>query len=114
MVASDAVKATRGDEAKAFYTNATIDNQLTIASAPAAKAEDVQCGDSVVVAATFATGKADLTADARKLLEVVVPCIKRPFEVGGHTDNVGKDDFNQTLSEARPKTAVLSLRKCNF
>lgn len=100
-VASDAVKATRGDEAKAFYTNATIDNQLTIAAAPTAKAEDVQCGDSVVIAATFATGKADLTAGARKLLDAVVPCIKRPFEVGGHTDNVGKDDSNQALSEAR-------------
>jgi outer membrane protein OmpA-like peptidoglycan-associated protein len=100
-VASEAVKAARGDEAKAFYTNATIDNQLTVAAAPAAKAEDVQCGDSVVVAATFATGKADLTADARKLLDAVVPCIKGPYEVGGHTDNVGKDDSNQALSETR-------------
>jgi OmpA-OmpF porin, OOP family len=100
-VASDAVKAARGDEAKAFYPSATIDNQLTIAAAPAAKAEDVQCGDKVAVAATFATGSAELTADARKLLDAVVPCIKGPYEVGGHTDNVGKPENNQALSERR-------------
>ncbi len=101
QVASDAVKAARGDEAKAFYPTATMDNQLTVAAAPAAKAEDVQCGDSVAVAATFATGSANLTAEARKLLDAVVPCIKGPFEVGGHTDNVGKPESNQALSQLR-------------
>jgi OmpA-OmpF porin, OOP family len=100
-VASDAVKAARGEEAKAFYTNATIDNQLTIAAAPAAKAEDVQCGDKVAVAATFATGSANLTSEARKLLDAVVPCLQGPYEVGGHTDNVGKPESNQALSERR-------------
>jgi OmpA-OmpF porin, OOP family len=101
VVVSDAVKAARGDEAKAFYPGATIDNQLTVAAAPAAKAEDVQCGDKVAVAATFATGSAKLTPDARKLLDAVVPCIKGPYEVGGHTDNVGKPESNQALSERR-------------
>lgn len=114
QVPDAATKKAIVDAAAAKYGAANVIDKLTIAAAPAAKAEDVQCGDSVVVAATFATGKADLTADARKLLEAVVPCIKVPFEVGGHTDNVGKDDSNQALSEARPKTAVLSLRKCNF
>jgi OmpA-OmpF porin, OOP family len=101
VVVSDTVKATRGEEAKAFYLGATIDNQLTVAAAPAAKAEDVQCGDKVAVAATFATGSAKLTAEARKLLDAVVPCIKGPFEVGGHTDNVGKATPNLALSERR-------------
>jgi OmpA-OmpF porin, OOP family len=100
-VASDAARAARGDEAKAFYPGATIDNQLSVAAAPAAKAEDVQCGDTIAVAATFATGSANLTPDARKLLDAVVPCIKGPFEVGGHTDNVGKPASNQALSERR-------------
>jgi OmpA-OmpF porin, OOP family len=101
VVVSDAVKVARGDEAKAFYPGATIDNQLTVAAAPAAKAEDVQCGDTVAVAATFATGSAKLTAEARKLLDAVVPCLKGPFEVGGHTDNVGKPLPNLALSERR-------------
>jgi OmpA-OmpF porin, OOP family len=101
VVASDAVKAARGDEAKAYYPTATVDNQLSIAAAPAAKAQDVQCGDKVAVAATFATGSAQLTDEARKLLDAVVPCITGPFEVGGHTDNVGKPQSNQALSERR-------------
>jgi OmpA-OmpF porin, OOP family len=109
IVASDAVKATRGDEAKAFYPNASIDNQLTVEAAPAAKAEDVQCGDKVAVAATFATGSSKLTAEARTLLDAVVPCIKGPFEVGGHTDNVGKPESNQGLSERRAQSVAAYL-----
>ena len=100
-VASDAVKTTRGDEAKAIYPSANVDNQLTVAAAPAAQAQDVQCSDNVAVAATFATGSANLTGQARKLLDAVVPCIQGPFEVGGHTDNTGQAESNQKLSEAR-------------
>jgi outer membrane protein OmpA-like peptidoglycan-associated protein len=101
-VARDAVKTERGEEAKAFYTNATVDNQLVVqAPMPAAQASDVQCSDNVAVAATFATGSADLTREARKLLDAVVPCITGAFEVGGHTDNVGKAESNQLLSERR-------------
>lgn len=105
FVASDALKATRGEDAKAFYPNATIDNQLAIAATPAAKAEDVQCGDTVALAVTFATGKADLNGEARKLLDAVVPCLKGGFEVGGHTDNVGNPQSNRLLSSQRA-TAV--------
>lgn len=111
-VASDAVKTARGDEAKAFYPLATIDNQLSVAAlvaAPAAKAEDVTCGDKIAVAATFATGSAKLTADAKKLMYAVVPCITGSFEVGGHTDNVGQAASNQTLSERRAQAILAYL-----
>ena len=100
-VASDAVKATRGDEAKAYYPAATIDNQLTVTAAPAAKAEDVQCSGKIAIAATFATGTAELTAEARNLLDAVVPCMKGSFEIGGHTDNVGSPESNLALSKQR-------------
>lgn len=101
-VASDAIKSARGDEAKAFYPGASIDNQLQVAApVVAAKAEDVQCGNTVAVAATFATGSSKLTDEAKTLLDAVVPCIKAPFEVGGHTDNVGAPERNQALSERR-------------
>ncbi len=108
-VASEAVKAARGDEAKAIYPMAVIDNQLSIAAGPAATAQDVQCGDTIAVAATFATGSAQLTQGARKLLDAVVPCIKAPYEVGGHTDNVGNPAANQALSERRAKSVAAYL-----
>lgn len=101
---SEAVKTTRGADMQSFYPAAmglTVDNQLTISAAPAAKAEDVRCGSKVAVAATFASGSAKLTPDAVKLLGAVVPCITGPFEVGGHTDNVGQPAANQVLSERR-------------
>ena len=108
-VVSDAVKVERGDAAKAIYAGASIDNQLTVTAAPAAKAQDVQCSDKVAVAATFATGSANLTLDAKKLLDAVVPCITGPFEVGGHTDNVGIPARNQPLSERRAQSVAAYL-----
>ncbi len=111
-VASEALKAARGDEARAWYGGAAVDNQLTVIAAPAAPvamAKDVQCGDRIAVAATFATGSSQLTTDARKLLDAVVPCIKGEFEVGGHTDNVGRSAANQTLSERRAQAVTAYL-----
>jgi outer membrane protein OmpA-like peptidoglycan-associated protein len=107
-VASDAIKATRGTEAQAFYPGASIDNQLTVKAmaAPAASASDVQCGDKIAVAANFATGSAKLNPAMTKLLGAVVPCIKGPYEVSGHTDNVGGDAPNQALSERRAKAVA--------
>jgi outer membrane protein OmpA-like peptidoglycan-associated protein len=114
-VDSDAVKASRGAEAQAFYPGATIDNQLSVKVAaaappapptPAATADDVKCGDSILVAANFATGSARLSPDMAKVLGAVVPCIKGPYEVGGHTDNVGDDAPNQVLSERRAKAVA--------
>ncbi len=111
-VDSDATKATRGTEAQAFYPGAMIDNQLTVkakaapAAAPVSAAGDVKCGDSISVAANFATGSARLSPAMAKVLGAVVPCIKGPYEVGGHTDNVGADAPNQALSERRAKAVA--------
>lgn len=112
---TDAAKSARGDDAKAFYAgmqNVTIDNQLVVApapvvaAAPAAEAKDVTCGATVAVAATFATGSANLTPASRTLLNAVVPCIIAPFEVGGHTDSVGNAAANLALSERRAQSVA--------
>ncbi len=58
----------------------------------------------------FEFDKAELLADSRKELDKLVdiltdyPHLK--IEIGGHTDNVGSDDYNQNLSEARAKSVV--------
>lgn len=109
-VASDAVKTARGSEVKAFYPNAKIDNQLSVVQAAtpavASTAAEVQCGDKIAVTANFATGSARLSPAMAKVLGAVVPCIKGPYEVGGHTDNVGADASNQALSERRAKAVA--------
>jgi OmpA-OmpF porin, OOP family len=112
MVESESARVARGDEARAWYTGASIDNQLSVAAttaAPAAIVKDVQCGDRVAVAATFATGSSQLTPAARQLLDAVVPCIQGKFEVGGHTDNVGRSAANQALSERRAQAVAAYL-----
>ena len=116
---TDAAKAARGDEARAFYAGlpalgtVTIDNQLVVApvavAAPATQAKDVTCGSTVAVAATFATGSAKLTSESRALLDAVVPCITGPYEVGGHTDSVGTSAANKVLSARRAKSVATYL-----
>jgi outer membrane protein OmpA-like peptidoglycan-associated protein len=78
----------------------------SMAVAPAASVGDVQCGDKIAVAANFATGSARLSPAMAKVLGAVVPCIKGPYEVGGHTDNVGGDAPNQALSERRAQVVA--------
>ena len=123
-VATDATKAARSEDAKAFYAalqglpDVTIDNQLVVTPspaslaatvAPAVQATDVACGSRMAVAATFATGSASLTPQARTLLDAVVPCMTGPYEVGGHTDSVGNAAANRTLSERRAQSVATYL-----
>ncbi|MCB0738330.1 MAG: OmpA family protein [Bacteroidetes bacterium] len=54
---------------------------------------------------TFETGKSNLTAESYKYLDEIVDWMKRKpklkIEVAGHTDDVGDDDANLTLSQKR-------------
>ena len=77
-----------------------------VATAPATTAAEVQCGDKIAVAANFATGSARLSPAMAKLLGAVVPCIKGPYEVSGHSDNVGGDVPNQVLSARRAQVVA--------
>lgn len=58
---------------------------------------------------TFTTGSADLSPSFPKVLDGVVMVLKKYektiVEADGHTDSVGKPDYNQALSERRA-TAV--------
>jgi outer membrane protein OmpA-like peptidoglycan-associated protein len=67
----------------------------------------------------FEFGSAELTPDARKVLNNVGAALQSPdlsangFVIEGHTDSVGSDDYNQRLSEARAK-AVKEYLILNF
>nr|WP_294795955.1 OmpA family protein [uncultured Mucilaginibacter sp.] len=70
--------------------------------------QPIEIGNKVVLRNIFFdTNKYDLKAESRSELQELVnflaynPSIK--IELSGHTDNVGNDDLNQTLSENRAK-----------
>ena len=77
-------------------------------------------GDNLILVmpgnVTFDTGKADLQQSFHATLESVVKVLreydKTVIEIAGHTDSVGSDSFNQTLSEQRAREvgAYLSAR----
>ena len=58
----------------------------------------------------FKTGKAELDERSYRLLDQLVDFMNQnatlKIEIGGHTDNVGSNSYNQKLSEARAKSAV--------
>jgi len=64
----------------------------------------------VVEGVNFLSGKADITDDSFANLMVVVQTMQAypevTFKVVGHTDDQGKRETNQTLSEARAKAVV--------
>ncbi len=61
----------------------------------------------------FGPGSARLTADSWPLLDTVADIVQRcpglVIQVGGHTDSLGPDDANQTLSERRAGSVVTYL-----
>lgn len=62
----------------------------------------------------FATGSADISPTSNSLLDKVAAAAKTcpgTLRVEGHTDNVGKVDFNIDLSERRAKSTVAALVK---
>jgi len=61
----------------------------------------------------FETGKADIKSESKPIVEQIVTMLKENPElkvsVEGHTDNIGSDKSNQTLSENRAKSVMNAL-----
>lgn len=67
-------------------------------------------------AVQFVTGSATLTATARKELDKAARILNEQYpqlkvEIGGHTDNTGKAESNQKLSEKRAASVIAYLVK---
>ena len=66
----------------------------------------------------FEFDKADLLPESKKELQELADLLfdypHMEIEISGHTDNIGKDDYNQKLSEARAKAVVDFLDKSDI
>jgi outer membrane protein OmpA-like peptidoglycan-associated protein len=61
----------------------------------------------VLKGVTFVTGSAELTAQARTVLDVVANALQRrptPVEIGGYASKTGTYDFNMELSQRRAES----------
>jgi OmpA-OmpF porin, OOP family len=67
----------------------------------------------VALYVNFDTGKATIKPDSHDILDEVARMLEGApaleLEVGGHTDNVGTPEANQTLSEERARAVVAAL-----
>ena len=62
----------------------------------------------------FASGKSDIPADAKPILEKAAEVLKKQpdgtsVEIGGYTDNVGKAEVNKALSQSRADSVKKAL-----
>ena len=76
----------------------------------AIKTQEAKCEQrmTIVSDALFEFDKSTLNKDAEQTLEALGPLLKQkagkhPVTVEGHTDSVGNDSYNQSLSENRAK-----------
>jgi outer membrane protein OmpA-like peptidoglycan-associated protein len=61
----------------------------------------------------FETGKANILPDSQPIIDQIVLMLNQnknlQISIEGHTDNVGTNEFNQTLSENRAKSVLNAL-----
>jgi outer membrane protein OmpA-like peptidoglycan-associated protein len=84
----------------------------TASTAPGAAAD----APSVSLSVQFATGSADLTPAARQTLDQLGKALSSSdlaqyrFRIEGHTDTVGRADYNKTLSQQRADAVAAYLQ----
>jgi OmpA-OmpF porin, OOP family len=78
----------------------------------AAAAPPAASGPAVNLTVNFANGSADLTPDAIRTLDQLGQALSSKdlagyrFRIEGHTDTVGSQDYNRSLSERRAEAVV--------
>jgi OmpA-OmpF porin, OOP family len=93
-------------------TGAHSSAQPRVAANKAHPAQTQAADPSVNLTVNFATGSADLTADAIRTLDELGRALASKdlatyrFRIEGHTDTVGPRDYNRALSERRAAAVV--------
>jgi outer membrane protein OmpA-like peptidoglycan-associated protein len=110
--AEQAISAAEEEAAKAARAKAEADDLLKELSE--LKAQQTERGIVLTIGdVLFATGKANLSPAADKSVEKLAEFLKkypnRNVLIEGHTDSVGKDDYNLTLSRKRADSVKYKL-----
>jgi outer membrane protein OmpA-like peptidoglycan-associated protein len=110
--AEQAKSAAEVESAKAAMAKAEADQLMKELSE--LKAQQTERGIVLTIGdVLFATGKANLSSDANKSVAKLAEFLKkyqnRNVLIEGHTDSVGKDDYNLTLSRGRADSVKYKL-----
>jgi outer membrane protein OmpA-like peptidoglycan-associated protein len=110
--AEKAISAAEQEAAKAARAKAEADELMRELSE--LKAQQTERGIVLTIGdVLFATGKADLSPDANKSVNKLADFLKkypnRDVLIEGHTDSVGADDYNLTLSRKRADSVKYKL-----
>jgi outer membrane protein OmpA-like peptidoglycan-associated protein len=110
--AEQAISAAEVESAKAAMAKAEADQLMKELSE--LKAQQTERGIVLTIGdVLFATGKANLSPNANKsvatLAEFLKKYPKRDVLIEGHTDSVGKDDYNMVLSRKRADSVKYEL-----
>ncbi len=114
-----------GANAAADFANKALEGVSFAAGSAGESLKNIFSGDGDKVGKTvtfktmnFATGKADVPADAMSEVNNLAALLKAfpnaTIEIGGHTDNVGNADNNNTLSAARAGSVKAALVKAGI
>jgi len=110
--AEQAISAAEEEAAKAARAKAEADELMRELSE--LKAQQTERGIVLTIGdVLFATGKADLSPDANRSVNKLADFLKkypnRDVLIEGHTDSVGADDYNLTLSRKRADSVKYKL-----
>jgi outer membrane protein OmpA-like peptidoglycan-associated protein len=90
-----------GDLAREKEMRSDAENQL------------LSTGEILLDAVYFETGKVHITINSKSYLNIIAKMLlkypKLQFEVAGHTDNIGTNDFNVSLSQGRAEAVKFYL-----
>ncbi len=105
-VDSEAIKATRGEEAQAYFgSDVTINNLLIVNAADPVVAEPVAVQPPPAAKIYFNTGKSGLPADVSETIAPILEWIKNnpnaKVVISGFHDPRGNLEFNQELAKKR-------------
>lgn len=93
----------------------TVDKQMKEFAQAASQDADICKDKAAAVKISFVTGKAQLSATSMQAIKAQADklntCQDVKIEIGGHTDNVGKPELNQKLSQARAEAVLAQLVK---
>jgi len=109
-----AAEAANAAEAKEKAAKAKAESDQLMKELSNLKAQQTERGIVLTIGdVLFATGKADLSANANKSVATLADFLKknpnRNVLIEGHTDSVGKDDYNLALSQKRADSVKAGL-----